>query len=106
MTSSEAKIAWAVVAVLVATPFLAVAHIALDGWVLSWFWWWFVVPLGAQPLGAAHAAGLSLLATLATRRFQSDPKEKADYETARLLATLFLTPFLYLFVGFVVKGLM
>lgn len=36
----------------------------IKGFVLAQFWVWFVVPLGAEPISIAHAAGLGLLAEL------------------------------------------
>ena len=31
------------------------------GFVLKYFWLWFVVPLGVMPIGFAHAIGVSIL---------------------------------------------
>lgn len=31
----------------------------LDGYVLKTLWWWFVVPLGIQPIGICWALGLA-----------------------------------------------
>lgn len=45
---------------LIATPILGM----LNGFVLSQLWAWFVVPLGAQPIGVAHAMGLGVLVGL------------------------------------------
>ncbi|MFI5296680.1 MAG: hypothetical protein ACHREM_01165 [Polyangiales bacterium] len=36
--------------------------LTLGGFVIMMLWSWFVVPLGARPIGIAHAVGLDLLA--------------------------------------------
>jgi len=38
--------------------------ILLGAYVLKTLWWWFVVPLGASPVGMAHAYGLSTIVAL------------------------------------------
>ena len=43
---------------------LAIATMPLFGVVLKSLWTWFVVPLGAPPIGIAHAVGLSVVVTV------------------------------------------
>lgn len=47
----------------------------LYAWSLFWLWAWFVVPLGAPPITALHAYGLSLL--LSTMRGTWGPAASA-----------------------------
>jgi hypothetical protein len=47
----------ALIAFIVSYPVFA----ALDGWLVSLLWGWFVVPFGAPPLGLAWAIGLMCL---------------------------------------------
>lgn len=63
---------------LIATPILGM----LNGFVLSQLWTWFVVPLGANPIGVAHAMGLGVLVGLfvANLRTSASQTKKTDKE--------------------------
>lgn len=41
---------------------LAVPVTVFEGWLLSWMWLWFVVPLGLAPISAIHGAALRVVA--------------------------------------------
>jgi hypothetical protein len=45
--------------------FMVPAGLAWQGFVISCGWAWFLVPMGARPVGTWHAAGLVVLARLA-----------------------------------------
>jgi hypothetical protein len=40
---------------------LGAVRIFVDGWALWQLWQWFVVPLGAPPIGYWHACGIDLM---------------------------------------------
>lgn len=40
---------------------LAPAELAAQGYILSWLWEWYVVPLGVSQINVAHALGLALI---------------------------------------------
>lgn len=57
-TKDESEGCWKVVALVALSPFL----VALNGWALSWLWFWFVSSgFGIRPLGAWEAIGLAML---------------------------------------------
>lgn len=58
----------------------------LTGWVASMGWAWFVVPLGAPQIGAAHAMGLASVVGVMTLGHASD-KRASDQPLARLVGT-------------------
>jgi hypothetical protein len=43
-----------------------VGVMALNGFMLSYLWEWFVVPLGAPPIGLLHAIGIAVLVSMLT----------------------------------------
>lgn len=49
---------------LLAALILLVPTVMWGGYVVSVLWGWFIVPLGAPPVGIAHALGLMLMASL------------------------------------------
>lgn len=71
----------------------------LNGWVLSYLWAWFLVPLGVRPLGVAWAIGLAVLVGLLTNHHVPVKDQKIDsYE---LLAGQIVRPLLALLVGYI-----
>lgn len=53
--------------ILITGIFVSLLAISLlRGWVLSYLWLWFVVPLGVQPIGLWHAFGLSMMISMLT----------------------------------------
>ena len=70
-------------AVLISLAFFPV-QIFWSGFVLSILWGWFVVPLGISAIGIAHAAGLSVLLRMVTRKVDmvggEDPVERAGWQ--------------------------
>jgi hypothetical protein len=38
---------------------LIVLSLLLNGWVFSWLWLWFLVPLGLPAIGVVHAIGIA-----------------------------------------------
>lgn len=55
---------------------LIVVLLAVNGFVLSWLWQWFVVPLGVGQISIAQAFGLSLLVSYAVPTYQSKESTK------------------------------
>lgn len=49
---------------ILAALILLVPTVMWGGYVVSVLWGWFIVPLGAPPVGIAHALGLMLMASL------------------------------------------
>jgi hypothetical protein len=58
--------------------------IALRGFVLSKLWFYFIVPLGMNPIGLAHAYGLSILVQLFSGHYVKS-EEMKDGEMGDLL---------------------
>jgi hypothetical protein len=48
-------------ALIVLTVLVATVGVVLLPTSVSYLWWWFVVPLGAPPIGIMHAFGLAIL---------------------------------------------
>lgn len=60
---------------------LAVPTALFNGWMLTFMWGWFIVPLGVQMIGVAHAWGLLLTAGFFTMSCKTS-KDSDDDETA------------------------
>ncbi|MHC4621207.1 MAG: hypothetical protein ACYTEQ_25955 [Planctomycetota bacterium] len=61
-----------VILLILLMPFSA----AWRGLVLSELWGWFVVPLGLEPIGIAHAIGLSLAVGMFAQAKSKDNEDK------------------------------
>lgn len=90
---------------------LAIALAVLRGWVLSYLWFWFLVPLGVPSIGVAHAMGLSLLVSLFTAGASSkDADKKEGWDALRYVFTkLFgfgVTALMFLGFGYILSGIM
>ena len=88
---------WLLVLLLVVVPLLAL----LNGWALSILWGWFIVPLGAPPIGVFHGAGLGILVSLFVR-----PKSTDSDEAVALVVAAFLNPLVSLAFGYLFYVLM
>lgn len=49
-----------------------------SAWVWQTMWFWFVVPLGMDPLTLAHAFGLALFISYSTKHIQPPSSEKSE----------------------------
>jgi hypothetical protein len=84
---------------------LAVGSIVFGGWVMSWLWAWFVVPLGVTQIGVAHAVGLMVVARCLTGF--ADLTQPSDEEwIAELVARGFAAPAITLGMGAIIASLM
>jgi hypothetical protein len=86
----------------------AVVEILLKGWVLTFLWEWFAVPLGLPPLGVAHAIGLAALVGLLTHQVSNCQSEDKDISDAvgRWIGSGLIGPFLVLLIGYIVHSFM
>lgn len=73
MTDKEADAIGTLIA-LVCLPFLFFA----EGWVLSWLWFWFLVPMGLPVVSWAQAYGIAIFGWLAVTSTKSKPETKSD----------------------------
>jgi hypothetical protein len=71
------------------------------GAVLAALWGWFIVPLGVQPIGIAHAVGLAVFIGMFHRG-----KAKSKEGALESLLLALLAPALALGVGYIAKGFM
>lgn len=98
------------VLIILALVVLVPAAIALNGWVFTVLWAWFVVPMGAPVLGVWHALGIGLvvhmpLRGLAAKSDITSTKPAADRLTDAA-ATTFGTPLLTLALGWFFRAMM
>ncbi len=75
----------------------------LRGFVLSYLWQWFVVPLGVPDITVVHAIGISMLVAFLTyeNAYQGDSKEA----TTKLAGSVLAMPFILL-IGYVIHSFM
>lgn len=64
---------------------LAVLLILWRAWVFAVLWRWFVVPLGFDPVGVAHAIGLMLIVGAFLRRHTKEPEKSARQHVREML---------------------
>lgn len=69
-----------VIGIFALLPFFA----AIEGWVLSWCWFWFLSStFGIRPIGTWEAIGIALLFGMLTRReSKSDTKDSSVWAVA------------------------
>ena len=73
-----------------------VASTVYGGYVFTWLWYWFAVPLGAPQIGIAMAIGLRLLILQVPRR---DKAEESDF-AGGLIYGLVMTTMIWA-IGFI-----
>jgi hypothetical protein len=96
---------YAVTAILGALLFALILSpfIILNGWVLSWLWLWFLVPLGIPAIGVVHAMGITGVVGFLTKQYTETDGEK---DRGEKLAYLVVAPFLALAVGYILHSFM
>lgn len=75
-----------------------VAAVVLNGYVFSWLWLWFAVPLGLPPIGVALAIGICML----LRNPVSDMKTEDETDWTAALTKTFGEPLFTFGVGWIV----
>lgn len=78
---------------------VVLASFPLLGWVLKTMWWWFAVPLGVRPIGAAHAIGMVML----LRVFSGSTYDGKKHSVGAVVGHLMLWPLVAMFIGWIVK---
>ena len=81
-------------------------EIMWSGYVLTFLWMWFIVPLfGLPPLSIAQAMGLGLvIAFLTHQHIKSTGHEGQDKELLRTIAIVMARPAFALFLGWIIKA--
>ena len=70
----------------------------LEGFVLSYLWEWFVVPLGLQPVSILHAVGLCVLLDFVTYHYY-DYKKSEEVGLATSLSYILIRPIVAMVIG-------
>jgi len=82
-----------------------------NAFVLSYLWFWFLVPLGVLPIGMAHGMGIIVLKNLLTAVYKTDNSEteslqsKADTLEKRIMF-MYALPTFALLVGYIFHSFM
>lgn len=88
---------------------LLVVGLLLAGWVLSILWGWFVVPIfNVENLTIVQAIGLSLVFDLFASGLKAETVDEKDPIDKMLKSAVrvILTPLFFLFIGWIVQGLL
>tara|TARA_Y100000034_G_scaffold48390_1_gene59756 strand:+ start:7165 stop:7476 length:312 start_codon:yes stop_codon:yes gene_type:complete len=78
----------------------------IHGWVLTYLWAWFVVPIFSVPeLTIAQAMGLSLIIGMWTYNPQATQQQEDEdkYKALARFVAICLRPFIVLFIGYIIK---
>jgi hypothetical protein len=90
--------------VLMTLGFMVVMY-AIQGWVLSIMWGWFIVPLfHLPPLSILQAIGLTLVVVLLTG--SASKTAQTSEERVTNIATGVIGPFIALLVGWIIHSMM
>lgn len=95
--TEEEKKAWGIIVWVLLIP-----SILLRAWALAKLWLWFVVPLGVQPIGRAHAYGLAALLFFAIIQPNMEDHPHPD----RRAVALIIWPLIAVGSGWICKGIM
>lgn len=94
------------IGIIVGVAFAALVIAAsslIEGYCLHVLWGWFIVPMGAKPIGIAMAIGISLVVGMLTHQHIPKPKEVHKDDKWNCVAKVFAWPFVMLAIGYVVK---
>ena len=75
------------------------------GYAMAVLWAWFMVPLGLDPIGKAHALGLSLLVGMLTYG-SGTGKSGDEFGIAHALIVGIVHPFVCIGVGWLIRSFM
>lgn len=78
---------------------LIVLSLLLNGWVFSWLWLWFLVPLGLPAIGVVHAIGIAGAVGYVTRDRKRNKDSKADWGDVGFAVA---APFVALGLGYII----
>lgn len=92
-------VAWFVGFILVIAAVFVI--LALRGWALTYFWAWFITPyFNLPPLSIAQALGFCMVGGMVSSGLgRSSPKETKEWGW-----TPFISPFLVVGLGWIIKG--
>jgi hypothetical protein len=91
----------------VALWFVALAVVSyIRGFVLSWLWYWFVVPFGLPLLSITWAMGFSLTVGYLTQNPDNQKEIDAATMTSQVIAMGIIFPLFVLCFGWFIHGLM
>ena len=78
------------------------------GWIVSILWGWFVTPLGVTPINAWHGAGISLLISLLTAKYdvKSEPSPTPTKDFLSGVVLVLVYGVIVLLFGALYHGLM
>lgn len=86
---------------------LFVLAVVVDGFVLTYLWGWFLVPLGLVQIGMAHAIGVSILVSYLTHQTNnSDDNDDASKTFWTMIITSFCKSGLVMLMGYVAHSFM
>lgn len=85
---------------LISLPFLAI----YSGFVLSYLWLWFIVPLGVPAIAIGHAIGIMTIKNFVFYKYQKEKTEKGTSEDVyKALTALIVSPSVALGIGYIIK---
>lgn len=87
---------------------LAIPATILRGWVLSYLWIWFVVPIFGLPvISIVEAIAVSFIIGFLTHGSTGyDWSKDTQEKFVQILSVWFISPFLFLGIGWIIKGFM
>ncbi len=89
---------------MVFVPVVIVYLILAFGFVLSYLWGWFVVPLGVPSIGMMHAYGISLVMSMVSFK-PSIHKDDKEVDKSKVVGLMF-APWFALGLGYIISLLM
>ena len=91
------------VAMLFIFPLTTIYSVLATGYIISWMWVWFVVPLGVPAITLVHAWGLSAMIYIVSRTPSIYENENNKIDGGKVTAAL-LMPWITLLVGYILHG--
>lgn len=80
-------------------------EIATQGYILSWLWEWYVVPLGVSQINVAHALGLTLIYNMISfGQRKTEAKSKDNFEIAGNIIGKFIGYGIVLLMGYLLSS--
>ena len=78
-----------------------------SGYVLTFLWAWFIVPMfGVSPLSTLQAIGLALVARYFTYQYPTEEEDTSEDGIIRRRVFVLLYPLVALCIGWIVKSFM
>ena len=85
------------------TIVFGIPSMILKGFVITFLWKWFIVPLGVTEVGLVHAIGIGCIITFLTYSITNIKWDKNDSDKIKEIIAMYFVPLIFWGLGYVIN---